>query len=878
MSVMKKALLLIFVLSSLSSPAQVPTTGLVAWFPFNGNANDESGNNNNGIVTGAALTADRFGNENSAYYFRNNTDIIRIHNSTTINQNAVTDNYTVTFWYKTDTENTPSDYYSVLIAKDGTPGYPYKFYHSVKDDSIFVSGSVYDFSSSIGSTAKFSYMKNSAWHQITFVVDQTRDTIFLYIDGGLKSKYVNSTATSGSNTWDLTIGNGWTGEKSFIGSIDDILIYNRVLNESEIISLFNEGKYSDVVIDINIDGNDTVCAGQGSDYTVSVNTSTNKYLFRDTTAINTGGNGFFGLNMNYAYTDITNTFSYDLWVKPTRTINMKTESNVCAGGVSVPLANSDQNWAIVPVGLGGGNMSVGLTIGTNGLMIGEHSGNILVSRLSYTVNITDWVHVAIVYRTDSIFLYLNGDLVRSRITHCSTNMKCITSGLTGYYYSPDFKGTIDEFRLWDIALTRKEVKTIRDKKLVNQVPGLRYYVSFDNGKFERTLGNIGSEQLTIGGTLSTTKYLKSGPPELPDYAGVDIGSLSLFDNNQLYYLWSTGETAETITFYPKSGINYLSVNAYNGRFSQTDTIKIMGKICSTIPPDGLVAYYPFNGNSDDESIYKNHGIVEGAILTTDKDGIENKAYYFDGINDLIKIAGGLPVTNTFTISFLAFSENTSGYSNIISDGSSDAGGNDFLINFRGNDIGIRADKNASLDYEDSSPEGLQNLDLVNKWVHVVWTLNSTSSKIYLNGAEKITLNESGSNEGYHDPFSYIGARNVWSVPDNFFKGKLDEIKIYNRVLSFDEIQSLFNSYGIISGINDINRSGLKVYPNPAMNTLFVSGLTEEVWFSIYNYQGQIIQHKLMQGNMIDLSTLIKGIYLIKFETRSGNLTRKFLKQ
>ncbi len=50
-------------------PTYVPTTGLVGWWPFNGNANDESGNGNNGTVNGAILTSDRFGIANKAYSF-----------------------------------------------------------------------------------------------------------------------------------------------------------------------------------------------------------------------------------------------------------------------------------------------------------------------------------------------------------------------------------------------------------------------------------------------------------------------------------------------------------------------------------------------------------------------------------------------------------------------------------------------------------------------------------------------------------------------------------------------------------------------------------------------------------------------------------------
>ncbi|MFN5402036.1 MAG: hypothetical protein ACK5AS_07970, partial [Bacteroidota bacterium] len=50
-------------------PSYVPTNGLVGWWPFTGNANDESGNGNNATVNGAVLTSDRFGNSNAAYSY-----------------------------------------------------------------------------------------------------------------------------------------------------------------------------------------------------------------------------------------------------------------------------------------------------------------------------------------------------------------------------------------------------------------------------------------------------------------------------------------------------------------------------------------------------------------------------------------------------------------------------------------------------------------------------------------------------------------------------------------------------------------------------------------------------------------------------------------
>jgi hypothetical protein len=59
--------------------------GLVAYYPFNGNANDESGNGNHGTVHGATLTADRFGNANSAYKFNGTDDRIVVVSNALLN-------------------------------------------------------------------------------------------------------------------------------------------------------------------------------------------------------------------------------------------------------------------------------------------------------------------------------------------------------------------------------------------------------------------------------------------------------------------------------------------------------------------------------------------------------------------------------------------------------------------------------------------------------------------------------------------------------------------------------------------------------------------------------------------------------------------------
>ncbi|TAF12105.1 MAG: hypothetical protein EAZ75_03925, partial [Flavobacteriia bacterium] len=79
---MKKIILLLTIGVALTTqtllaqvPSYVPSNGLVAYWPFSGNANDQSGNGNNGTVNGATLTTDRFGNSNSAYNFAENQQI-----------------------------------------------------------------------------------------------------------------------------------------------------------------------------------------------------------------------------------------------------------------------------------------------------------------------------------------------------------------------------------------------------------------------------------------------------------------------------------------------------------------------------------------------------------------------------------------------------------------------------------------------------------------------------------------------------------------------------------------------------------------------------------------------------------------------------------
>ena len=70
--------------------------------------------------------------------------------------------------------------------------------------------------------------------------------------------------------------------------------------------------------------------------------------------------------------------------------------------------------------------------------------------------------------------------------------------------------------------------------------------------------------------------------------------------------------------------------------------------CSLLNAQTPVAYYPFTGNAND-AIGPNHGTVNGATLTTDRFGVANSTYNFDGVDDRITAPLATTVTDNFSL-------------------------------------------------------------------------------------------------------------------------------------------------------------------------------------------------------------------------------------
>ncbi len=221
------------------------------------------------------------------------------------------------------------------------------------------------------------------------------------------------------------------------------------------------------------------------------------------------------------------------------------------------------------------------------------------------------------------------------------------------------------------------------------------------------------------------------------------------------------------------------------------SLMFVGIINAQMPAEGLIAYFPFNGNANDESVNNHDGTVYGSILTTDRFGIDNSAYSFDGTNDYIKMLG-LPTNYTqYTYSAWVKSNLTTpsnsmgivvqnGFTGSIAWGS--FGSIISKTNYR--HWVIHRDDTGTLQYINNA----STLDL--NWHHLLITWDGTDIKMYYDGLLQNTFAVNTISTIYNELL--VGAINNNGSAGNFFNGKIDDIRIYDRALNGTEITTLFN--------------------------------------------------------------------------------------
>lgn len=323
-----------------------------------------------------------------------------------------------------------------------------------------------------------------------------------------------------------------------------------------------------------------------------------------------------------------------------------------------------------------------------------------------------------------------------------------------------------------------------------------------------------------------------------------------------------------------------------------------------------VAGYYFNGNADDISANAINGTLETykissfaddnpPVLVDGHDGTANSAYRFPSLatGGQGRIGFGQPAeldfgTNSFSISYWFKPSSSSIAASAIANGDGTSNG------FRCGTNVVNAVKEAVF-YMGSGPAiefGTYNADLqMNTWYHYTVTVDRENNiiKLYLDGAQHDiqtwTVNSGGNPTGgsvtgadYTITNASVSAEHQgnlqfglsMNIPSSHFvNGALDDVFFFDRVLSSSEVSDLYNGVvpGQASGIADVR--GLEVlnlYPNPATDVVIVSDLaSQNSNYAVLNSLGmQVLSGKLV-GGTIDVSSLSKGVYILRTDERIG---------
>lgn len=202
---------------------------------------------------------------------------------------------------------------------------------------------------------------------------------------------------------------------------------------------------------------------------------------------------------------------------------------------------------------------------------------------------------------------------------------------------------------------------------------------------------------------------------------------------------------------------------------------------SCVTADGLVGWWQFNGDTADASGYGANAVLSGQTLTQGQNGKDNGAYSFSGSTNMTSSAAQLP-TGSSARTVLAWVYPTaypgSGWSMVHSYGSTAArGASSLSISTAG-----------KLTFNGQSNDFISDITVgLNGWHLVGYTLSDTQvNMIYDGTSQASTLGSSSATTVNANAFigSYVGATNK-------FRGNIDDLRVYNRVLSNSEIQAMY---------------------------------------------------------------------------------------
>ncbi len=196
---------------------------------------------------------------------------------------------------------------------------------------------------------------------------------------------------------------------------------------------------------------------------------------------------------------------------------------------------------------------------------------------------------------------------------------------------------------------------------------------------------------------------------------------------------------------------------------------------------GLLGWWPLDGNGSDISGNNRHGTASGAVASQDRHGWENHGMYFDGVNDRIVVSGPWISGNSpRTVSIWAKSEAWKG--NLLTLGEGRYFNDRFSLLSRTTTTSFKF-------VGENNDHGFSVPAYHQVWKHFVLVYNGSRGTLYVNKASSGSFNKNLNTNGAVS--LVIGANSVFRNSE-FFKGELDELRVYSRALSASEVADLYD--------------------------------------------------------------------------------------
>jgi hypothetical protein len=546
-------LLLISISASAQVPGYVPTNGLEGFWPFNGNANDVSGNNNNGFVSNAVLTADKSGIANSAYNFNGtNARIV------TTNAPTLTGNYSISAWF--NTQSLASWGTIVDCRPNAASGIGIE--HNSNLSFTTSTGSSYN-----NTMSNFSIQTNT-WLHVVVVYNGTHKLI--YINGVLDKTQLYSNLIL-STTQPFIFGDRGIMPSGpgnyFNGTLDDIGIWNRALTQQEITSLYTQNYVAQIpsYVPTNglvgywpFNGNANDESGNGNNGTVNGAT-----LTLDKLGSSNGAYSFDGVN------DYISTLLPGPLGNSSRTISIWFSSQDTSIQQLI-------GWGQQPPS--GGEFNVLLSQLCKGVTVDVHNNYITYNTPNNLFN-GSWHLITVVYDNNislkllGVKIYVDG--VISGVINCqnpiNVNINTLNTAINiGKYQAGGmwFTGKLDDIGIWNRALTQQEITSLYTQNYVAQIPsyipsnGLVAYYPFNGNAYDAS-GN-GNNGTVNGSILTNDRFGK------PSAAYSFDGSNDYIDLNYLDTL--NNLSSFTLSAWCKSSTNNVIFGHWNSTSNPTGAV------------------------------------------------------------------------------------------------------------------------------------------------------------------------------------------------------------------------------------------------------------------------------------------------------------------